>query len=265
MTLSMYCLSRLVGKPRRAEHSNRDTQSRIARHSPVARQWRMAAGGSLAALLLALAAVPAARATSPDAADHSFKQFLAKDDGELPYRATRRLEAENGSRHGWMNVVTQYTPRAGFRYDVIAEGGSDYIRDKVLRAVLNAERDAYARGEMFRAALAPENYAFEPNGVGADGLSRVLISPRRKEPALIQGTMFLTPQDGALVRLQGRLAKSPSFWVKSVEVVRAYRHFNGNVVPIALESKAQLRMLGSASLRMTYRYSEIDGSPVDLQ
>jgi hypothetical protein len=231
---------------------------------PVYGLSRLVGGGTLAALL-AIVAAPAARTTSPNAADHSFKQFLAKGDGELPYRATRRLEAENGSRRGWMDVVTQYTPRTGFRYDVLGEGGSDYIRDKVLRAILNAERDAIARGEMSRAALAPENYTFEPDGVGRDGLSRVLISPRRKEPALIEGTMFLTPQEGALVRLQGRLIKSPSFWVKSVEVVRAYRHFNGKVVPIALESKAQLRMLGSASLRMTYRYSEIDGSPVDLQ
>jgi hypothetical protein len=217
------------------------------------------------ALLLAIVGAPAARATAPDAAEHSFKQFLAKGDGELAYRATRRLEAENGSRRGWMDVVTQYTPRTGFRYDVTGEGGSDYIRDKILRAMLEAERDAVARGEMSRAALAPENYIFEPNGVGTDGLSRVLISPRRKEPALIQGTMFLTPQDGALVRVQGRLIKSPSFWVKSVEVVRAYRRFNGKVVPIALESNAQLRMFGSASLRMTYRYTEIDGSPVDLR
>jgi hypothetical protein len=228
-------------------------------------RWGVAAAVSVAALLLAIAAAPAARATSPDAADHSFRQFLAKDDGELPYRATRRLEAQNGGRFGWMDVVTQYAPSTGFRYDVVGEGGSDFIRDKVLRALLNAERDAITRGQMYRAAVAPENYTFEPDGVDPDGLSRVLISPRRKEPALIQGTIFLTPRDGALVRLQGRLAKSPSFWVKSVEVVRAYRHFNGNVVPIALESKAQLRMLGSASLRMTYRYSEIDGRPVDLQ
>jgi hypothetical protein len=228
---------------------------------------RLLAAGSLAALVLvlAIAVAPVARATSPDAADHSFQQFLAKGDGELSYRATRRLEAENGSRRGWMDVVTQYTPRMGSRYDVLGEGGSDYIREKVLRAVLNAERDAFARGEMYRAALAPENYTFEPNGVDTDGLSRVLISPRRKEPALIEGTMFLTPRDGALVRLQGRLVKSPSFWVKSVEVVRAYRRFNDKVVPIALDSKAQLRMLGMASLRMTYQYSEVDGRPVDQQ
>lgn len=233
--------------------------SRLTGHS------RVLVGGGLAALMLTTMGAPAARATSPNAADQSFQQFLAKTDDVVPYRAIRRLEAENGSRKGWLDVVTQYSPHAGFRYDVTGEGGSEYIRNKVLRAVLNAERDAIARGEMGRAAVAPENYTFEPNGVGADGLSQVLISPRRKEHALIDGVMFLTPKDGVLVRLQGRLAKSPSFWVKSAEVVRAFDRLNGKVVPVALESNAQLRMFGSASLRMTYRYTEVDGSPVEAQ
>ena len=73
------------------------------------------------------------------------------------------------------------------------------------------------------------------------------------------GTMFLQPEDGRLVRLQGQLAKSPSFWIKNVEIVRSYDRIAGVVVPIALESTAQMRFLGRATLRMTYEYSEIDG------
>jgi hypothetical protein len=74
--------------------------------------------------------------------------------------------------------------------------------------------------------------------------------------------MFLNPTDGTLVRLQGRLAKSPSFWLKNVDIVRIYERINGTVVPVALETKAQLRLLGTATLRMTYLYSEIDGQPL---
>ena len=73
--------------------------------------------------------------------------------------------------------------------------------------------------------------------------------------------MFLQP-DGGLVRLEGRLAKSPSFWVTHVDIVRSYERINGAIVPVALESNAQLRMLGAATLRMTYTYSEIDGHPI---
>ena len=91
------------------------------------------------------------------------------------------------------------------------------------------------------------------------GLANVLLSPRRKEPVLVAGTMFLQQRDGILVRLEGRLAKSPSFWVKNVDIVRTYERIDGNVVPVALETKAQVRFLGEATLRMTYVYSEIDG------
>jgi hypothetical protein len=53
--------------------------------------------------------------------------------------------------------------------------------------------------------------------------------------------------------------KKSSFWVKNVNIVRAYERIDGNIVPVALATKAQVRFLGEATLRMTYVYSEIDG------
>ena len=201
-------------------------------------------------------------ATIPDPADRSMRQFLAQDDTQRPYRATRRLEAENGKRTGWLEAVTEYSLESGFRYEVTAEGGSDYIRSKVLRAVLQGEQEAVARGATGRSSLARANYSFQANGVDDAGLANVILSPRRQEPVLVAGTMFLQPDDGRLVRLQGELAKSPSFWIKKVEIVRSYERIAGTVVPVTLESKAQLRLLGSATLRMTYMYAEIDGHAV---
>ncbi len=86
-------------------------------------------------LLLALVSGSNARATVADAADQPIKQFLAQDDTQPSYRALRHLEAENGSRRGWVDAVTEYAPETGMRYEVAAEGGSDYIRSKVLVAV----------------------------------------------------------------------------------------------------------------------------------
>jgi len=218
--------------------------------------------GRILAGLLALVMAPNVRATAPETADHCIRRFLAQDDSQPRYRAIRRLEAENGSRRGWLEAATEYTPPAVFRYQVIAEGGAGFIRDKILRGVLDAERNAIAQGDTGRSSIAPENYEFEPSGVDPDGLARVLLSPRRKERFLVAGAMFLQPLEGALVRVQGRLAKSPSFWVKNVDIVRSYQRFGGSDLPIALESKADLRLFGPATLRMTYVYSEVDGHPV---
>jgi hypothetical protein len=216
--------------------------------------------------LLALAIAPNVRATVPNTvpntADHCIRRFLAQDDAQPRYRAIRRLEAENGSRRGWLEAATEYTPATGFRYQVIAEGGSGYIREKILRGVLDVEQKAIAQGDTGRSSIAPENYVFEPSGVDPDGLARVLLSPRRKDRVLVAGAMFLQPGDGALVRLQGRLAKSPSFWVKNVDIVRSYQRIEGADLPVVLESKADVRLFGPATLRMTYVYLEVGGHPV---
>jgi hypothetical protein len=217
------------------------------------------------ALLMAMVIGPQLRATTPDtaeAAEHSMKQFLAQGDAQRPYRATRRLEAKNGGSIGWLEAVTEYAPSSGFRYTITTEGGSGNIRDKVLKAILNGEREAVAQGEMSRSALAPCNYEFQVNGVDEHGLAKVLLSPKRKERVLVNGAMFLRPVDGELVRVQGRLAKSPSFWVKTVDIVRTYARIEGIVMPVALETTAQVRLFGAATLRMTYDYTEIDGRKV---
>jgi hypothetical protein len=217
-------------------------------------------------LTAAVAIAPRVHATAGDVADNSIRQFLAQKKDQPAYRALRRLEATNGDRHGWIEAITTYSPHAGLDYEITAEGGSGVIRAKVLRAVLQGEREIMSQGETATSALVPANYTFAPNGVDDDGLANVLLSPRRKERVLVAGTMFLQPTDGDLVRLEGRLAKSPSFWLKTVDITQKYERVAGVVVPVALESKAQLRLFGgSATLRMTYEYSEIEGRQVSSQ
>lgn len=210
-------------------------------------------------LLLIALTLPLALAAKDDVADESMRQFLAKDDGLHAYRATRRLEADNGKRAGWLEAITEYSPQSGFRYRVTAEGGSSFVRDSVLRAVLDAERDLIARNQPGRFALAHANYTFQPKSVDAEGLAAILLSPKREDHVLLAGTMFLRPADGELVRLTGRLVKNPSFWVKGVELTRHYQRIADVVVPVALHSNAQLRLFGAATFRMSYSYSEIDG------
>ena len=218
--------------------------------------------GRMLFLLMVAGAAPTLLAT-PDRADDSIDRFLAHATRQADYRGTRRLEAENGSRRGWLDVTTEYAPKTGFLYQITGEGGSDYIRNKVLKAVLDGERAVVAAGEDTRSALARINYHFQPNGIDDEGLAQVRLSPLRKERALVSGMMFLRPAEGELVRVEGRLAKSPSFWVRNVDIVRTYERIGGVVVPVAMTSKAHIRFLGAATFHMTYRYSTINGQLVE--
>jgi hypothetical protein len=181
--------------------------------------------GLIRSLLIAVVAVPvmAYGGEGPAARlDPAFpevlQRFLSLDDASpIGYRALRHLEARNGQsrRTAWMDVWTEADDAGRFTYDVVADGGSGLIRSKVFVASLEMEKKMYGSRESGRAALTPENYVFE-QGETTGGLSALTVTPRRKDVLLIDGSIFLRPEDGDLVRLEGRLSKAPSFWIGQV-------------------------------------------------
>jgi hypothetical protein len=190
------------------------------------------------------------------------EQFLGRPATARQYHAWRRLEASGSGQRAWMDAETSFGVVTGFQYEVTSEGGSGFIRSRILRSLLDEEQRLVATGSGPRVALSTANYHFTPEGINEEGLVVVAMKPLRKERALIVGRMFLTPLAGHLVRVEGRLAKNPSFWLSRVNVVRSYRPINGVSMPILLETNAHLRLLGSSALRMTYRYSHVDEQPV---
>ena len=108
---------------------------------------------------------------------------------------------------------------SGLSYQVNAEGG--FRLYPLPRPALVARRGApLSRAPRGTVALSAENYQFIPEGINEQGLAIVRLQPLRKDRALIAGRMFLTV-DGDLGRVEGRLAKNPSFWTTRVNVVRS--------------------------------------------
>jgi hypothetical protein len=173
----------------------------------------------------------------------------------------RRLEA--GSQKlgvaGWMDVRVAHDPARGFKYEIVAEGGSPRVRNKALRPVIDGE--SQQQNERALTALTPANYAFAVERM--PGQVRIWLTPRRVDSRLVKGVAYLTP-DGELRRVEGQLAKSPSFWVRSAVMVREYRRVAGLVMPSSLESVADVRFAGMSRLVMTYAYEQVNGALVNV-
>jgi hypothetical protein len=197
-----------------------------------------------------------ARPVDPDTAG-AIRNFLAQPRTPHQYSASRRLEASGSGHQGWLDAQTDFSVASGLLYEVTAEGGSGYIRTRVLRSLLDEEQRLIASGRAAAVALTTDNYQFIPEGINAESLAVVAIRPLRNDRSLIAGRMFVTV-DGELRRVEGRLARNPSFWVTRVDIVRCYQRINDVLMPVSLETTAQLRLLGASELRMTYRYSVID-------
>jgi hypothetical protein len=221
----------------------------------------------LSFVLGCVVAIPAERlsgagsdATRADAA--TIQRFINDIEKEpIPYQAVRRLEASSSKlgESAWMEAFTEFTRGGGFSYRVLSQGGSERILNRALKGVLEGEKVSTAQWR--KGALTRENYDFNFDSLTADGLIKVQLNPRRRDSRLLDGAAWLSPS-GELVRLEGRLSKSPSFWVRWVSVTRRYLAVRGTTMPAAMESTADVRVAGVSTFSMTYEYAVVDGQVI---
>jgi hypothetical protein len=227
---------------------------RPRRHSAIA---------AIVALITVASVLNLSASLDDEGIDALIQRVVAETTREgVTLRATRHLEAGSvsGKHRGWMDVETIVNASGAFTYNVIDEGGSDRTREKVFKSLLKEEAQAARGGGHSDGALSRDNYEFVPLGVN-NGLLRLELKPRRNDPKLVRGTLTVNA-DGHPVLLEGKLAKSPSFWVRSVTVLKRYSRFGDVSLPVSLESLADVRIVGKSTFSMRYRYSLVNGRRV---
>jgi hypothetical protein len=219
----------------------------------------------VAACSVAAVALPPGADGAGGAAEFALARFLQPTTRPLhSYRALRHLRGMkgDGGMRATMTAWTELDATGLFRYRIVSEEGSDHTRTRVFRAVLEAERKAMASGERDCGDLTPANYLFAPGVTVDHGLARIAMRPRRPHPMRIDGALFVRPDDGALVRVEGQLSKRPSFWTRRIDVVHHYAMLAGARVPTAVEATAQVLILGRYAFAMRWDYESINGERV---
>jgi hypothetical protein len=217
-------------------------------------------------VLLTAAGLPTSGAEPAGASARSSSasaRIVPNDDARLTqYRAFRRMHARSDKfgHEGWLDAWTELDHN-GLRFEIVSERGSDYVRNKVLKTVLKREQQLVAEGPA-RASLSEENYEFIEGQIADDGSRSVLMKPRRKDVVLIDGRMVLSPDGSEILRIEGKLAKNPSFWTSAVNVVRHFATIDGVRVTVSTESVAKVKLAGQSRLDMQYEYESINGRPV---
>ncbi|HEX5423313.1 MAG TPA: sigma-E factor regulatory protein RseB domain-containing protein [Bryobacteraceae bacterium] len=167
------------------------------------------------------------------------------------YAVLRRYEVVNKHHHAEMLVRLVCAPDGGKQFSILREAGSHFIRKHVFRKMLRKEEDA-STGEMHdNTRIIPANYFFEMVGTDrVDGRPAYVlaIKPKRKSKYLIRGLIWVDAADYAITRVEGHPAKNPSFWTKSVHVVRTYDKIGKFWVPASTRSVTEVWIFGSARL-----------------
>jgi len=184
-------------------------------------------------------------------ADHDRLAALAGYSGVRHYR----FENKDFDKHAEMTVRMSCGGDGVKTFEVMAESGSKFVRNHIIRKMIEAEEESSQKGERKESKIAPENYTFRLIGTEAsDGRdSYVLeITPKKPSKFAICGRIWVDAEDFAIERVEGAPAKNPSFWIRRARVVQLYGRNGQFWLPALNHSTAEARIFGPTELVIEY-------------
>jgi hypothetical protein len=168
-----------------------------------------------------------------------------------------QAELPDTSQKGEYELVRSYSaqPRS-MTYRSVKFTGDTFVKTNVITRLLQSEVDHVEKADPAKSAISEANYKFSYKGTDEiDGkLMHVYqIKPRRKDPSLFKGKIFVDAHTGTLRRAEGTVSKSPSFFIRKIEFVQDFNDIDGFTVPVAMRSTAKARIIGKAIVSVFHR------------
>lgn len=182
---------------------------------------------------------------------------LARQASIEGYAGMRRYVLENNKFHKRAEMLVQVQgDRDGTKhFEVVSEDGWGGARKHVFHKMLESETETSRPEIRAIARLIPENYDFSLVGTElvAGRAAYVLeIKPKRNEKYLFEGRIWVDADDYALARAEGKPAKKPSFWTKSIHFVQIYQKHGPAWFPLSTQSVTEAHLFGTTDVRIEY-------------
>jgi hypothetical protein len=163
--------------------------------------------------------------------------------------------SETNSSKVSSNVVAEieYSPPDRETYFIQERQGSSR-GEQVVRRILDHESAMAAADPASRSAtlLTRDNYTFTNLGesmLGGTSFYVLGLAPKRKAKELIAGRAWVDKRTFLIRRIEGEMAKSPSWLLKKVYVRLDFSEVSGLWLQTALEATADVRFAGSQTLQ----------------
>lgn len=164
------------------------------------------------------------------------------------------------SLHAEMVVDMIYDAPATKQFKIVSQSGPQWIIDKILKRLLEAELESMSEENRARVALNPSNYDFSglEQQESADHCSYVVaVEPKIPSKLLYRGRIWVDSKDFAVCRIEAEPSKNPSFWIKKTDIQHTYLKIGDFWLPSENKSVSVIRGGGHAVLTIKYQNYEI--------
>lgn len=167
------------------------------------------------------------------------------------YSWTSNYVLDNKERHAEMQV--RWTRRADGtkHFEVLYERGDGGVRNHVFRKLLEGEVEASQPALQERNRLDSQNYSFRFAGIDEiRGRTAYIleIEPRAEGKYLTRGRIWVDVEDYAVVQVEGRPSKKPSFWTNNVAFVQTFEKTGGFWLAASNRSVTEAKVFGKADM-----------------
>jgi hypothetical protein len=196
---------------------------------------------------------------SPELALSTYERRTAEQAAELAaYSAVTVIRAElpETAQQGEFELQRRFEAPHTLQFTPVHFTGDGFVKTNVITRLLQSEVDHVQKDDPARTAISRANYKFSYKGVSWTGERLVHIfqvKPHKKRPGLFKGRVYLDARSGTLVRAEGSVVKSPSFFVKHIEFLQEYAEVLSFTLPVHVHSEAKARIVGKTIVDITHR------------
>ncbi len=166
-------------------------------------------------------------------------------------------------KEGHLRALRRISRLGRVTYEGLRFEGDNTVKSHVIAKYLSAEAEAQNQGDD-AFAITPANYRFKYKGVVDDGGESAHVfqlTPKHKRVGLFKGEIWIDADSFALLRESGRLVKTPSIFLKTVDFVKEYDVRNGVSVPRQLHTVVNTRLVGPAELTINFQNVSLVDNP----
>lgn len=159
-----------------------------------------------------------------------------------------RAELPDISKWGEFELKSYYTAPKTLEFVGIRFTGDPFVKLNVIARLLRGETDQL-RQNRDSVEINESNYKISYRGTSSLLGSPVYVydvKPRKKRVGLFKGRIVLNAYDGAIVRVEGRMVKSPSFFIRSIDFSQEYVRVGGFTLVAHMHSSVKARFIGRA-------------------
>ena len=156
-----------------------------------------------------------------------------------------------------MTVKMTYKKGAGKDYAILSQSGSSLIQKFGLRPLLENEKSINNPAKVAQSWFTSTNYEMRLKpGIAQtiDGRQclAIAITPRRKAPNMIDGTLWVDAVNHTLAQVEGVASKSPSVFAGTTKMMRRYTIMQGYAMAIHARAESSSALFGRTVILIDY-------------